>query len=66
MVKHLPSGAGDMHSCPGPGTKIPSASEQLSPGVSTREKPTEQKILCAITKMQCSQINKYFLNVYKK
>ena len=47
MVKHLPSSAGDMGSSPGPGTKIPSAPGQLSQGASTREKPTEQKILCA-------------------
>ena len=60
VVKHLPSSAGDVGSSPGPGTKIPSAPGQLSQGASTREKPTEQKILCATTKTQCSQINIFF------
>ena len=37
MVKHLPSNAGDRGSIPGGGTKIPHASEQLSPPLATTE-----------------------------
>ena len=32
VVKNPPSNAGDVGSIPGPGTKIPHATEQLSPG----------------------------------
>ena len=37
VVKNLPSNAGDMRSTPGQGTKIPHASEQLSPRATTTE-----------------------------
>ena len=55
MVKNLPSNAGDIGSIPGPGTKIPRASGQLSPHTitaepefsgahtTTREKPVQQR-----------------------
>ena len=38
VVKNLPSNARDMGSIPGRGTKIPHATEQLSPRATTREK----------------------------
>ena len=37
VVKHLPSNAGAVGSIPGWGTKIPRATEQLSPRATTRE-----------------------------
>ena len=37
MIKNPPSNAGDVGSTPGPGTKIPHATGQLSP--TTRGKP---------------------------
>ena len=37
MVKNLPSGAGDVGSIPGWGTKIPHALGHLSPSATTRE-----------------------------
>ena len=40
VVKNPPSSAGDAGLIPGWGTKIPHAAGQLSPRVSTREKPT--------------------------
>ena len=56
VVRNLPCIAGDIGSIPGWGTNIPHAAEQLSPSATT-------KILCATTKTQCSQINKYFLKM---
>ena len=37
MVKNLPFNAGNSSSVPGPGTKIPPAAGQLSPGTATVE-----------------------------
>ena len=37
MIKNPPCRSGDMGSIPGQGTKIPHASEQLSPHTTTRE-----------------------------
>ena len=37
VVKNLPPNAGDIGSIPGRGTKIPHATEHLSPGTATRE-----------------------------
>ena len=41
MIKNAPSNAGDAGSTPGPGTKIPYATGQLSP--TPREKPARCK-----------------------
>ena len=73
MVKNPFCNAGYMDSIPGWGTRIPHATEQQSPQVTTTE-PTHHnwrlcavqekvphdalKILCAATKTLCSQINK--------
>ena len=68
MAKGLPCNGGDTDSIPGPGTKIPHASEQLSPLTTTTE-PTgsrahhneftclNEKIPCATIKTQHRQIN---------
>ena len=42
VVKNLPSNAGDEGWIPGPGTKIPHATGQLSPWAATREACTLQ------------------------
>ena len=43
MVKNLPSNAGDMGSILGQGTKVPDASEQLSPCATTGESMCHSK-----------------------
>ena len=61
MVRNLPCNAGDTGSIPGQGTKIPHASEQVSPRMATSESVHPQhKITHDATKTQCS-LNKYFL-----
>ena len=61
-AKNLPCNAGDLGSVPGWETKIPHAMEQQAPK-SQLESPRairKEKIPQAATKIQCSQINKYF------
>ena len=47
MLKNPPSNAGDVGLIPGQGTKIPRATEQLSPRAATTE---QRKILHATTR----------------
>ena len=59
VVKNLPSNAGDWHSIPGGGPKIPHASGQLSPSAANREAcaaqgdPAQPKIIIIIIKIKC-------------
>ena len=50
VVKNLPSSAGDMHSIPGQGTKIPRATGQLSLHSTTREACVLQRKILHPTK----------------
>ena len=58
VVKNLPRNSGDVGSIPGPGTKIPHASEQLSLCTTTESVYSNKKIPHAATKTRCSQIKK--------
>jgi len=61
VAKNLPSSAGDPGSTPGWGTKTPHPWGQLSPHArAERSPPTTEKVPCAATKIQCSQINGFF------
>ena len=57
VVGSRPSNAGDMGSIPGQGTRIPHASEQLSPCATTTE-PACPRACEHSERSRCSQINK--------
>ena len=59
VVKNPPSNAGDVSWIPGRGIKIPPATGQLSPHVTTKE-PEPQRSLCTTMKAQHIQKDKTF------
>ena len=62
VLKNLPCNAGDLGSIPGWETKIPHAMEQeaLKSQLESPRATRKDKIPHDTTKIQCSQINKYF------
>ena len=59
VVKNVPSNAGDAGLTPGQGSKIPHAERPRGLSATTERSLTlaQQKIPCAETQSQCSQIN---------
>ena len=59
VVNNVPSNAEDSSLIPGQGSKIPHAKGPLSLSTPTERSLTlaQQKIPCAVTQAQCSQIN---------